>query len=804
MEQVAEILVNISAKTIDKPFSYKIPKGMDYLEAGWRVVVPFGGRKLEGFIVGIHENRDETDLKAIVDILDDMPWFDEKMLELAKWISEYYLCNLVDAMRLFIPGKSAVKSVSLYRPADDTGRPVFQCTDEEADKILETLRMRGSLTAAQIQKQFGGNVHKILRFLERNHLIVREAIVKKVANPLYKKRIKLAVPQETIDAFIAANGRKKAQIRLLEELVRRSTIAYEELKKMGITAEPVKNLLTAGMICVELERTIRDSYFDLKLSAGTITLSEQQQAALDRIMPALQNGNGESFLLHGITGSGKTQVYIEAAAKVREMGRQVIVLVPEIALTGQIVARFKARFGEDVVVLHSKLSPGERLDAWQRLRMKQAGIAIGARSAIFAPLADAGLMIIDEEHEFTYKQEETPRYHVKEVALAKAQIYKAVVVFGSATPSIETYYEALKEKHCLLSIKERIDHAKLPEVTVVDMRDELHKGRRGVISHPLGQLLTETLNRREQAIILLNRRGYSTFVMCRDCGYIVRCKHCDVSMVYHSVGNRLKCHYCQCEEESPDICPSCGSRYIRYFGTGTQKLEEELKRHFPGARIVRMDQDTTGGKLSHDRILTAFARGEYDILLGTQMVAKGHDIKNVTAVGIIAADSILNLPDFRAAERAFSLLTQASGRAGRGDKEGRVIVQTYTPEHYAVRAGSGHDYLSFYQEEIGHRQSLLYPPFSRMIKITVQSDTEAKAENRAQAIFADLNKRMADYGATEILGPFWSSIAKIKNIFRMNILIKTQEMEKVKAVMASMNLKHCPEVILDVEPLNLM
>ncbi|MBC8016348.1 MAG: primosomal protein N', partial [Sporomusaceae bacterium] len=612
------------------------------------------------------------------------------------------------------------------------------------------------------------------------------------------------VTPETASTFLTSLTRKPAQARLLSYLMIHNQLSYEDFKSVNMSHDAAQKLILTGMAVIEKIQVIRDSYANICGAATQVSLTVEQQQALSQIVPKIQAKENHSFLLHGITGSGKTQVYIEAVAVVRANNRQAIVLVPEIALTSQIVARFKARFGEDVVVMHSKLSTGERYDAWQRLRTQQAGIVIGARSAIFAPLPDLGIIVMDEEHEFTYKQEETPRYHTRQVALTRARLAGGVVVMGSATPAVETYYQALHHQHTMLMMTKRIAGASLPEVTIVDMREELRQKRRSVISLPLQELLADTIASGEQAIILLNRRGYATFVMCRECGHIVRCKHCDISLVYHSVGNALRCHYCQCTEATPDICPVCSSRYIRFFGTGTQKLEESLVKLFPSIRIVRMDQDTTGGKMAYDRILDAFARGEYDVLLGTQMVAKGHDVKNVTAVGIIAADSILNLPDFRAAERVYALLTQAAGRAGRGDKPGKVVVQTYNPEHYAVQAGAQHHYQDFYQAEIGFRQGLCYPPYGQIIKLTIQADQESKARTQAEVIITELRSLLRDYKNTEVIGPFPAPIAKVKDIFRMNIIIKSIDLAHIKPHIVDMGLTTRLDVIIDVDPVSIM
>jgi primosomal protein N' (replication factor Y) len=810
MQRIAQVLINITTKNINKAFSYRIPEHLDYVAAGWRVLVPFGNRKLEGFIITVTTEEDSSiaELKPILDILDNDRWFDEHMMHTAKWISEYYLCNLVDAMRLFIPGKTGIKSVAAYSIEENADiektLKIVSAKSSEYGQVLLYIIEHSPILSSKLEKQFGASVLKVIRYLVRNKIIVAESIAKRMGTHRYKTVMSLVMDIQSTEKHISNLAKKPAQCRLLQYLVDHGPLASDELKKTNSSHDTVKKLVQGGLIKLEKIQVIRDSYAGLSGVSGNISLTVEQQQALDQIMPKMKAKEFQSFLLHGITGSGKTQVYIEAVAAARQNNRQAIVLVPEIALTSQIVSRFKARFGDDVVVIHSKLSTGERYDAWQRLRGNQAGIVIGARSAIFAPLLDIGIIIMDEEHEFTYKQEETPRYHTRQVALTRAKLAGAVVIMGSATPSIETYYQTLQGQHTMLVMSKRIASASLPAVTIVDMREELRKKRRSVISLPLQELLQETIVRGEQAIILLNRRGYATFVMCRECGHIVRCKHCDISLVYHSVGKRLKCHYCQFVEAVPDICPECNSRYIRFFGTGTQKLQEELVKLFPHIRVVRMDQDTTGGRMAYDRILDSFAKGEYDILLGTQMVAKGHDVKSVTAVGIIAADSILNLPDFRAAERVYALLTQAAGRAGRGDKPGKVIVQTYNPEHYAVQAGARQDYRSFYEAEIVFRKALCYPPYGQILKLTVQAQEEGKARGLANQIIKELRGLLEGHERTEIIGPFPAPIAKMNDIFRMNIIIKATNLMDVKPYIASMGLTMQPDIIIDVEPVSIM
>lgn len=810
MQRIAQVLINIATKSINKPFSYSIPEHLDYIDTGWRVLVPFGNRKLEGFVISVthEESSIKPELKPILDILDNDIWFDEHMMHTAHWISEYYLCNLVEAMRLFIPGKSGVKSTMAYSVEQSIN--MNQTLENLSKKsieycyVLQYIEEHSPTLSSKLEKQFGASVIKIIRYLMRKKVIIADSIAKRTGTHRYRNAICLAVSNEKAKEVLSNLAKKPAQCRLLGYLLEHEQLFSDELNKSKSSYDTVKKLVQDGILKIEKVQIIRDSYADLCGRKSEMSLTVEQQQALGKIIPKMQDKEFTSFLLHGITGSGKTQVYIEAVAVARQHNRQAIVLVPEIALTSQIVSRFKARFGDDVVVMHSKLSNGERYDAWQRLRGKQAGIVIGARSAIFAPLVDIGIIIMDEEHEFTYKQEEAPRYHTRQVALTRARLAGAVVVMGSATPAVETYYQALEGQHTMLVMSKRIATALLPNVTVVDMREELRKKRRSVISLPLQELLAETINRGEQAIILLNRRGYATFVMCRECGHIVRCKHCDISLVYHAVGKKLKCHYCQSIEEVPDICPECSSRYIRFFGTGTQKLQEELGKLFPHVRVVRMDQDTTGGRKTYDHILDAFAKGEYDILLGTQMVAKGHDVKNVTAVGIIAADSILNLPDFRAAERVYALLTQAAGRAGRGDKPGKVVVQTYNPEHYAVQAGASHNYQGFYETEIGHRKALCYPPYGQMLKLTVQADEEGKARSLADTVIEKLRILLEENEKAEVIGPFPAPIAKMNDIFRMNIIIKAMNLTDVKPYIASIGLTIRPDIIIDVEPVSIM
>ncbi|MBP8036991.1 MAG: primosomal protein N', partial [Negativicutes bacterium] len=555
----------------------------------------------------------------------------------------------------------------------------------------------------------------------------------------------------------------------------------------------------------EKTRQQRDSFCHVAGEGKIVQATLAQQAALAEILSAIAAKTPQTFLLHGVTGSGKTEVYLQAAAAALTQGRQVLVMIPEIAQTSQVLRRFKARFGAAVAVVHSRLSVAERRDVWDLFRSREIDIVIGTRSALFLPGAGLGLIIIDEEHEFTYKQEESPRYHVRETALQRARQLGATVILGSATPALESYHAAMTGAYRLLTLPERVDGAAMPTVEVVDMREQLKQGRKSVISEPLEKLLQQSVEKGEQAILLLNRRGHSTFVMCRECGHVMRCDHCSVPLVYHMHGGKLSCHYCESFHAVPTSCPECHGRYIRYFGAGTQRLEEELTNLMPGVRLTRMDHDTTGGKTSHDSLLDGFRQAKTDILLGTQMVAKGHDIENVTAVGILAADSSLNLPDFRSAERTFALVMQAAGRAGRGSKAGQVVVQTYHPGHYAMIAGAAQDYQRFYQQEIRFRQELRYPPFAQFLKLTFSGGDESRTMKTAEDTAALLQDRLESTGSPiDVLGPYAAPVAKIGDLFRVQLLLRGENLTAAKQTLIECGIAGSAAITIDVDPLGMM
>ncbi len=593
--------------------------------------------------------------------------------------------------------------------------------------------------------------------------------------------------------------RKQKQRLLAQYLLDHGPTSVTTLRSLGFSAPVIKQVKECSHIDVELRYEMTKTRYEDKEYTEPIPLSEDQEQVYAPIHQCIHEARSETFLLHGVTGSGKTQIYLKAVQETIQQDKIAIVLVPEIALTTQIVKRFVERFGQEVVVFHSQLTKSERYNNWERLRRKDSHIIIGARSAVFAPTEDIGLIVVDEEHDPSYKQQDMTRYDARMVARWRSEANHCPLLFGSATPSIQAYYKAQEQEYTLLSLPHRIFHQPMPKVQVIDMKEEMFYGNYSVFSASLTQLIQETLEKREQIILLLNRRGHSTFIMCRECGKTIQCPHCDISMVYHQANQDLQCHYCDHHEKVPHICPHCGSKKIKFFGTGTQKVEEELEKRFPQARIARLDQDTTSTKGASECILGDFGKGAYDILLGTQMVAKGHDFLNVTAVGVITADSVLHIPVYTAAERTFNLLTQAAGRAGRGKKSGHVVIQTYSPDHYAIIHSTNHDYESFYKEEMIGREALQYPPIGEMIQITLLDTTLSKVKERATELANTLRK--ASHGQRiDILGPYENGANKIRDMYRLCIMIRGNDLQSIKSYMYHSDIFTMPHMYIDVDP----
>lgn len=537
--------------------------------------------------------------------------------------------------------------------------------------------------------------------------------------------------------------------------------------KFDISTSTINTMIKHGFLGVEkaVVNRFNETYYK---NYGEKELNEIQKKCVDKI---LIHSMKNKFLIHGITGSGKTEIYMNLVKQMMEAGKDSIILIPEIALTPQMVERFKGRFGRDVAIFHSRLSPGERFDEWMRVKMGNVKVAIGARSAIFLPFSNLGLIVIDEEHETSYKSDSDPKYNAKEIASLKSQLEGCKVVLGSATPSIETYFAAEQGEYEIITLDKRADGASLPSIEVVDMREELKAGNKTMFSRSLHEEMCGVLNRDEQAIMFLNRRGFSTFVSCRECGYVFKCENCDISLTYHR-DNNLSCHYCGAHQRAINTCPKCKSKYVKYFGVGTEQLEHSVKKTFPGSRPLRMDFDTTRGKDAYENIYNAFATKRYNVLIGTQMIAKGLDFKDVTLVGIIAADLSLNLPDYRAAEKTFQLITQVAGRAGRGKKAGKVILQTYSPENYSIVCAAKNDYKSFYNEEISIRNLRNYPPFTKILAINLSSEDEKKLIKNIQTLSDKIRIKIKENDKIEMLGPCPCGVSKIKNSYRWQIIIK--------------------------------
>lgn len=538
-------------------------------------------------------------------------------------------------------------------------------------------------------------------------------------------------------------------------------------KKFNISISSLNTMLKHGFLTQEM--VIIERLNSRKFEAyGEKTLNREQQAVVDTVL----NSESSVFLLHGVTGSGKTEVYMNLVRHMLSIGKESIILVPEISLTPQMIERFKGRFGSDICIFHSKLSDGERYDEWMRVKEGRVKVAIGARSAVFLPFNNLGLIVIDEEHENSYKSDSDPKYNAREIGEIRCSMEGCKLLLGSATPSVETNFRAATGKIEYLSIKNRADNALMPEVNVIDMREELSSNNRSILSRKLYKEIQHSLEKNEQVILFLNRRGFSTFVSCRKCGFVFKCQSCDISLTYHHENHMLHCHYCGKRERAKSVCPSCGSKYVKFFGVGTEKVEQEINRYFPKAKTLRMDFDTTRRKNSYEDIYNSFKEGKADILIGTQMIAKGLDFKNVTLVGVIAADLTLNLPDFRAAERTFQLITQVSGRAGRGEKPGKVIVQTYNPENYSIKYSAANDYLGFYEEEIKIREDMDYPPFSQIMSINFSSKDENLLIKNIQNVGIFLKNKTVESGKIDMLGPVPCSISKIKNMYRWQIIFK--------------------------------
>ncbi|MGM9966740.1 MAG: primosomal protein N' [Rummeliibacillus sp.] len=763
---IAQIIVDVSAYPVDRPFDYLVPAELEELvEVGCRVKVPFGPRNVLGFIISLKDQTDVPDnkLKAITQLLDIEPVLTEEMLELAKWMTVHTLCYEIDALQVMLPSALRAKY-----------EKTIKLTTELTNLPDELQSLFGQKEMIPYKKVEAANLLKLLKYCMKQGFVEQKTVVKQQGKVKAVRKVKVlddVFKLQEIATSIPARAKKQVQVaEWMVEHAGEEFIPHELCEMLNITSAVLNGVIEKGAASYFKEEVYRNPFAKDAHKSKALELTGEQTEALTQILQSMKEKAATTFLLHGITGSGKTEVYLQAIQEAINQGQEAIVLVPEISLTPQMTERFRARFGDLVAVMHSGLSKGEKYDEWRKIGRGEVKVAVGARSAIFAPFTNLGLIILDEEHESTYKQEDTPRYHARDVAIWRSHFHHCPVILGSATPSLESFARAKKNVYTLLTLSERAKKQSLPSVQVVDMREELHSGNRSMFSTSLTEAIQERLARKEQMVLFLNRRGYSSFVLCRDCGTVVQCKNCDISMTYHRSTETLKCHYCGYEQHVPTECPECHSEHIRFFGTGTQKIEAEIHKVFPEARVLRMDVDTTRQKGAHERILDDFGAGKADILLGTQMIAKGLDFPKITLVGVLSADTSLNLPDFRAAERTFQLLTQVSGRAGRHDLPGEVIIQTYSPEHYAIQLSKEQHYEPFYEQEMAMRHKFAYPPYFYVVLIQVTHEDVMMAAEYAGKVMDWLKLKLSTQ--VGLIGPTAASISRVQNRYRYQCLIK--------------------------------
>jgi primosomal protein N' (replication factor Y) len=799
---------------LDSAFTYRIPDGMQPVVGG-RVLVPFRQQRLSGVVTALHDRAPKVQAKNVLSVLDASPVLDEQLVHMGKWIADYYLAPLGEVFRTMLPLAAEFKRTIGYRITSDGQMALhlagmsgssarsrktpeeqlaeFRVLDYLAER--ETVREKGLRAAARVSKS-------VLSGMLRKKWIVREDL----------SDARDATRTIKVALLKTAEGKVNANQRVLIETLAAAggKLAVETLQALEVPRTTLGTLVKRGLVEIVEEpvevtvvsRKARPSPLDFQFNSA-------QQDALKRIEDSVRAGKFSGMLLHGVTGSGKTAVYLAAMRSVLEAGRSAILLVPEIGLTPAVAADLHHVFGEEVAILHSALSDQERAEQWHRIKRGDARMVVGTRSAVFAPVSNLALMIVDEEQDSSYKQEETPRYHARDVAVMRAKMAGAVVVLGSATPSLESYFNAKKNKYALMELPDRVEQRPLPEVEIVDMRQEFQEtGKDQVISRKLAEEIKQRLDRKEQVMVLLNRRGYSPVALCRACGNRMECRNCAIAMTHHKGSNRMVCHYCGFMAPVPKVCGECGSEYVYFLGTGSEKLEELLHGLFPQARIGRLDRDTVRGNEDFERALNALNDGELDVLVGTQMIAKGHDIHGVTLVGVVGADAALGFPDFRAAERTFQLLTQVAGRAGRGETPGKVVLQTYFPDHYAVQYAAQHDFVGFYEKELRFRSWMHYPPYSALANVLVRSDKLDEALQWSGILGKWFEKTRHE--GIRVLGPAAAPITRLKRDYRYHFVLKSASREKLNVTLRSMLAYATQEkiprtqVIVDVDAVWLM
>ena len=778
----AEIIIDHKASKLDRPFTYRIQTlHEDDIQTGIRVVVPFGNnnKPTMGVVISTSDTTDlNGNIKCVIQSLDTKPIITMKMIELARWIREEYLCTFFEALSVILPPGDFREINNIIILSEKNIKE--EILDDDENRVINILKVENQISYIEIRNAYNWkSLNKTLIKLENKGIIyisidIKKRIFVKHENIIWKTK------DISIEDGLKIIGKSaKKQIVIWQSIWDKYIKTEKEiLREFNTSSTVLKELISKGLLQVD-KRIINDEAIEVAIPKyEKIKLNKEQE----RVYNKITNSDCNSYLLHGVTGSGKTEIYLQLVENYLNQKKDSIILVPEISLTPQTIDRFVGRFGNKVAILHSKLTKKQRFSQWRRIKSGEYSIVIGARSAVFAPFNNLGLIIIDEEHENTYKSNNNPKYDTIEVAKKRIELENAKLILGTATPSIETYYNSYRKKYSYLELKERATKMQLPTIEVIDMRIELQNGNKSIFSECLKQKMDIALSNNEQIILFLNRRGYAGFVTCRACGYVVKCENCDISMTLHKSSNRLRCHYCGATKKIPTVCPNCGSNYIRTFGIGTEKIEEEVKKTYPYANIERMDSDTVKKRNDYDIILNRMKGKKIDILIGTQMITKGLDFPNVTLVGIIAADTTLNLPDFRSPEKSFQLITQVSGRAGRGDKPGRVVLQTYNPEHYSITSARENSYRDFYDIEIKLRKEFKYPPFVNIISILFYGKNQTLIINNIQKanriIRNEIEKLQSN--VIEINNPLPAPLERINNQYRWQMLIKYDESSSVE------------------------
>jgi primosomal protein N' (replication factor Y) len=772
---IARVIIDLPVREINRVFDYFIP---DYLaesvEIGSVVLVPFGKTKQVGYVVDRVTTSDVPNLVGIEAVVQEKPAFNHAMVELCGWIARYYLSTINDALKLALPpghGSKVIQSLKI------TEASVEKLPARQAEIYEALVRLGGNAPADAVKSACGGaNISQAITKLCERGYIERYCELERPKVKEATARFALLIPATLAEADIERELKRSPKQRdIIDMLVRRGDM--EVAKLLAEVAAPyssLQGLVSKEMVRVEERPVHREPEHLYKQTDTAVTLTDEQQVALTAISGSIENSTHDVFLLQGVTGSGKTEIYLRAIRLALELGKSAIVLVPEIALTAQVVARFKARFGDAVAVLHSGLGAGERFDQWRRIQEGRYRVVVGARSAVFAPVSNLGIIVVDEEHEGSYKQGRSPRYNARDVAIKRAELEGACTVLGSATPALETKWHSETGLYRPLFLHKRVQERSLPRIEIVDMREEPKGETRPIIGGVLANRLVETFDDGGKAILFLNRRGFSNFIICEECGFVPKCRNCAVSLTYHSVNHSLRCHHCNFAAKAPDACPKCGAQDIQYPGVGTQRVEAELSRLYPDIPVIRMDADTTARKGAHQKRLVRFEAESSAILLGTQMIAKGLDFPEVTLVGVINADTSLHLPDFRAGEHTFQVLMQVAGRAGRGERPGTVVIQTYSPGSYPLQAVLAGDYDEFYKEEVEHRRELYYPPFTTIIRLLFSSaDPQAVVGLTRRA--AKIMEAAGLDSAVDIVGPSPAPLLKVKGDYRWHILLKVRD-----------------------------